>query len=265
MADETVAAVDRLFPDHLGHGLADYDEDQTPEPLPARTWQVVTAERSGYIQSVDSAALLSVARNHQTVVRMERAIGDFVVRGTALASLAMEQPPAPTVMAALREAYDIHHHRTVEQDVGFGIRQIVDMALRALSPGFNDTTTAVMCVDYLTTIVARLASRPIPSSRRHENGELRVLTLGLTFGSVLDESFDQIRSSAQGNAAILLRLLGAVQTIGGLTGSPRRREALREHVQRIAEITVRTIASPHDRARIQLRLTTVRDALDTAA
>ncbi len=264
VADETIAAVDRLFPEHLGHALADYDEGQTPSPLPEQRWQAVPAKRSGYIQSVDNAALLGVARNHRTLVRMERGIGDFVVRDTTLASLAMEQPPAPAVMTALREAYEIHHHRTVEQDVGFGIRQIVDMALRALSPGINDTTTAVMCVDYLTTILARLAARPIPSSRRYEHGELRVITIGPTFGSVVDESFDQIRSSAQGNAAIMLRLLGAVQTVGGLTASHNRRQVLREHVQRIAELAARTIESPHDRERVERRLATVRDALEPA-
>ena len=261
VADETIAAVDRLFPQLLGDGLADSDEDATPTPLCARTWQSVAAERSGYIQSVDSAALLAMARTHQTLVRMDHGIGDFVVRGATLASLAMDQPPEPAVMTALRTAYEIHHHRTVEQDVGFGIRQIVDMALRALSPGINDTTTAVMCVDYLTTILARLASRSVPSPRRHEDGALRVIAIGPTFASVLDDSFDQIRASGEGNAAIMLRMLGAVDTIGKLSASPKRREALLEHVQRIAEVSARTIESPHDRHRVERRLKSVHDAL----
>ena len=265
VADETIAAVDRLFPDNLGHASADYDEDQATAPLPERQWQVVVAIRSGYIQSVDTGALLRVARNHQTLVRMDRGIGDFVVAGTTLASLALGQPPLPEVVAALRDAFQIHHHRTVEQDVGFGIRQIVDMALRALSPGINDTTTAVMCVDYLTTILARLASRSVPSPHRHENGELRVITIGPTFSSVLDDAFDQIRSSGEGNAAIMLRMLGAVDTIGKLTARHNRRAALLEHVHRIAEVTTRTIESPHDRRRVERRLERVRDALATSA
>ncbi|MDQ6635935.1 MAG: DUF2254 domain-containing protein [Gemmatimonadota bacterium] len=265
VADETVAAVDRLFPDRLGHGLADYDAEQLPVPLPECQWQAVRARRSGYIQSVDNAALLGVARDHQTVVRMERGIGEFIVRDTTLASLAMAQPPAPAVMAALRSAYGIHHHRTVEQDVGFGIRQIVDMALRALSPGINDTTTAVMCVDYLTTILARLASRPIPSSRRHENGELRVIARGPTFASVVDEAFDQIRSSAPGNAAVMMRMLDAVQIIDRMTVSDNRRDVLRQHVSRIAELAARTIASPSDGARLDRSLSRVRGALGGAS
>ena len=103
----------------------------------------------------------------------------------------------------------------------FGIRQIVDMALRTLSPGINDTTTAVMCVDYLTAILARLAVRPIPSTRRHQEGELRVITIGPTFAGLSAESFDQIRASAKGNVAVTLRLLDAIEIITGLTASAR--------------------------------------------
>ncbi len=85
-------------------------------------------------------------------------MGEFVVQGTTLASLALEAPLDEEIVLTLQAAYRIDRHRTVEQDAAFGIRQIVDMALRALSPGVNDTTTAVMCVDYLTAILARLAS-----------------------------------------------------------------------------------------------------------
>ena len=125
-------------------------------------WHVIPARKSGYIQSVDNAALLRVARDRKTIVRMERGIGEFVVQNTALASLALEDPPDQETIAALQATFIISRLRTVEQDVAFGIRQIVDMALKALSPGINDTTTAVMCVDYLTAILARFAPRPIP-------------------------------------------------------------------------------------------------------
>ena len=125
-------------------------------------WQTVRAQRNGYIQSVDNVALLRLAREHKTIVRMERGIGDFVVHDTTLASLALEIPPDDEIIATLQAAYSIDRYRTVYQDCAFGIRQIVDMALRALSPGINDTTTAVMCVDYLTAILARLASREFP-------------------------------------------------------------------------------------------------------
>jgi uncharacterized membrane protein len=138
----------------------------------------------------------------------------------------------------------------------------VDIALRSLSPSINDTTTAVMCVDYLTAILARLTSRKIPSSYRYEKGELRVITTGPSFEDLLAESFDQIRSSAKGNVAIMLRILGAFQTIAGLTASPGHRKALHDQVLWISELAERTLESAHDRARIDTRLVRVCEALE---
>jgi uncharacterized membrane protein len=263
VARETMTAVDRLFPERLGESLSDGDEDPALLPLPERRWQAVPARRNGYIQSVDNAVLLHLAREHRTIVRMERGIGDFVVQNTRLASLDLADPPGKEVIATVQAAYRIDRYRTVYQDCAFGIRQIVDMALRALSPSVNDTTTGVMCIDYLTAILSRLASRGIPSAHRYENGELRIIAIGPTFAGLVAESFDQIRGSATGNLGIMLRMLGGLQTIASLTANPRRRQALRDQVQWIAELAERTIESPHDRARFESRLAHVRNALET--
>ena len=118
----------------------------------------------------------------------------------------------------------------------------MDVALKALSPGINDVTTAVMCVDYLTAILTRLASRGIPSSHRYEDGELRIIAVGPTFASLVAESFDQLRGSANGNVAIMLRMLKVLQTIGTRTASPGRRETLREQVQWIDELAGHTVS-----------------------
>ncbi len=262
VANETIQVIDRLFPKPLGQGPGEDDKDHTLQSLSERKWHVVSARMSGYIQSVDNAALLRVARNGKTLVRMEHGIGEFVVQDTALVSLAMGNPPDQETTAALQAVFSISRYRTVEQDVGFGIREIVDVALKALSPGINDTSTAVICVDYLTSIMARLAPRTIPSLHRYEDGELRVMAKGPCFESLLSESFDQIRSNANGNVAIMLRMLGAFQTIARLTADPSRRRALREQLECIAELAERTIQSPHDRARIESRLVRVREALD---
>ena len=262
VATETMEAVDRLFPEKLGQGRRDGDEDGALPPLPERSWQGVPAQADGYLQSVDDGALLRLAREHKTIVRMERGIGDFVVKETTLAWLALETPPEDETTSGLQAAYRIDRHRTVEQDAEFGVRQIVDMALRALSPGINDTTTAVMCVDYLTAILARLAGRSIPSPRRYEEGELRVIAVRPTFAGMVEESFDQIRESGAGNAAILLQMLSGLQTIAGVTASRSRRRALGEQLERIAEVAERTIESPHEQRRIQNCLARTREALD---
>jgi uncharacterized membrane protein len=262
VAQETIAAIDRLFPERLGQEPERDDDDQRLRPLNGRNWRGVAAKESGYIQSVNHAGLLRIAQEKKTVVRMEHGIGSFVVQNTTLVSLALEDPPDQETITALQETFGISRYRMVEQDAAFGIRQIVDMALKALSPGINDTTTAVMCVDYLSAILARLARRQTPSSYRYAESELRVITKGASFESLLAESFDQIRSNAKGDLAIMLRMLGAIQTLTSLTASRQRRRALREHVQWIAELAERTLESAHDRARIDTRLESVSKALD---
>ena len=159
VADETMAAVDRLFPGALGQAAGKDETDQAPRAVAQRAWQSVPGMGNGYIQSVDGGALLRLAGRHKTIVRMEHGIGAFLVHGTPLVSVALDSPPDDELVASLQAAYTISRHRTLEQDCAFGIRQIVDMAMRALSPSVNDTTTAVMCVDYLAAILSRLTVR----------------------------------------------------------------------------------------------------------
>ena len=263
VAEETMAAVDRLFPDKLGHAPdEDEDQDQVPQSLKERTWRAVPAAVSGYIQNVDNGALLRLAQDRKAIVRMERSIGGFVVKDTALASLALKDPPDQETIAALNASYSISSHRTVDQDPAFGVRQIVDMALKALSPGVNDTSTAVMCVDYLTAILARLAARKIPALRRYEGDALRVIAMAPTFETLLAERSTRFAGTPKAMSPSCRACSAALDAIASLTDSPHRRRALREQVQWIAELADRTIDSAHDRAWIEGRLRRVRETLE---
>lgn len=262
VADETMDAVDRIFPGALGQAAADDGAEQVSRAVAQRVWQTVPGIGNGYIQSVDGDALMRLACRHKTIVQMEHGIGTFLVQGTPLVSVALGSPPDDDLVASLQDAYTISRHRTLEQDCAFGFRQIVDMAMRALSPGINDTSTAVMCVDYLTAILSRLAVRDAPSPHRFVDGELRLIGVAQTFASLVSESFDQIRSSAAGNVPVMLRLLAAVHTIGSLTSDPLRRQVLRDQVAWIGELAGRTVASQHDREQLEQRLAQVFEGLD---
>ncbi len=258
-AEETIAAVDHLFPRGLGDN-ADEDADGNPEgSLAEQPWVAVGARKTGYIESIDGDALLALARKYGTIVRMERGIGEFVVEGSPLASVA--GPDAETA-AELNAVYVIGSQRTVQQDAGFGIRQIVDIAMKALSPGVNDTTTAVMCVDYLGAILARLAVRGIATPYRLDEGELRVIARGPSFESLLAEAFDQIRQNAEGNVVVLTRQLQALETIADQTANARRRYVLRQQADLIAAVAERTIPSLHDSAGVKAASERLSRALD---
>lgn len=249
-AEETIAAVDHLFPQGIGD---DVDEDAGRDLaafLPEQDWFAVPAQKTGYIQSIDGDSLLVIARERATILRMECGIGEFVIEGTPLISVAAQAELDDDTADELNAVYVISPHRTVEQDASFGIRQLVDIALKALSPGINDTTTAVMCVNYLAAILVRLASRPFASVHRLDQGELRVIARGPSFASLLAEAFDQIRQNAEGNVAVLTRLLHALEIIADQTTKFRRRQALRQQAELIVAVAERTILSPHDLAGI---------------
>ncbi len=261
----TTATIDRLFPERLGEEPDASDTTPALPPQQGQIWYTIPAPESGYIQSVDNDALLHVAREQHAIIRMEQSIGGFVVQHLALVSLALETPPTPEVISTIQAAYSIHRHRTVEQDFSFGIRQVVDIALKALSPGINDTTTAVMCVDYLTAILARLSSRKLPAVYRYEGQNLRVIAMAPTYASMVAESFDQIRNNAKGNIAVISRLLDALALLAEVTSDPSRKRVLREHLYRISELIEHTIVFSCDRDQIDKQLARVRVALDTAS
>lgn len=240
-AADTLRTVDRLYP------VIAREEQELAEPaLDAGLWQSINSDANGYLQSLDTAGLLRFATERKTIVRLERQVGDFVIQGTPLWSVhglrVMDKP----VKEPLRAFYTIGRQRTIEQDTAFGIRQIVDVALKALSPGINDTTTAVMCVDYLTAILFRLGQREILSVHRDHDGEARLLLQGPTYSSLLDGAIHQIRRNAAGNATMLEALLTAFGILNARTAIPARRAALRQHAEAVTRTARRSISDAED-------------------
>ena len=260
VSTETTAAIDRLFPEGLGEPAAGDVEAPPAASGDDRAWHFLPARATGYIQGVNEDALLAFAREHQVVVRMESGIGAFVVRGTPLAAVSAALPAVDDAIEELNAAYTVGSQRTMGQDAAFGFRQIVDVAMKALSPGVNDTTTAVMCIDRLTALLVQLASRRIERPDRMEDGKLRIIAQGPTFAGLLADSFDQIRQNGGGNVAVLLRLLWALGLLAGQV-SPARRECLRRHAEAVAEVIDRTVPAPCDRATLQAQIDSLTNIL----
>lgn len=200
---------------------------------------------------------MSLAIEQKTVIRVKPMVGDFVVQGTDLLFVAQDTVMSDRMMSALNDVFTIGHQRTLLQDAGFGIRQIVDVALKALSSGINDTTTAVTCVHYLSMLMTQLALREFESPYRFKDGELRVIVFGATFTGLLEGSFDQIRQNANGNVAVLMAMLQAIETIGSQVESMERSEALKRQVRKIASQARRSVVEPLDLERIEVVVRTV--------
>jgi uncharacterized membrane protein len=259
-AHQTMQAVDHLFPQELGHGEPEDDAQEAEAALAAATWQPVPAQVTGYIQSVDPETLFHFAGKHDLLLRMEKSIGDFVVEGALLASVTTQ--PDEAIIDDLNELYTINRNRTLEQDAAFGLRQIVDIALKALSPGINDTTTAVICVDYLSAILARLARRRLETPYRWKAGQLKLIAKGPTFEGLVDIAFNQIRQNAGGNVSVIIRMLSAIETVATQTETAHRRQILLKHVNLIAGLAEDSIPTLHDKAIITMYLLRVKRALE---
>src|SRR4029077_3842561 len=139
--------------------------------------------------------------------------GHFIMQGHPLATV---WPPAAAVQVseALGRSHITGPYRTLTQDVSFGIDQLVEIAIRALSPAVNDTFTALTCIDWLGDSLCKIAVDWHPhTSHRDQLGVIRLITVPVSYERLVQRSFEKIRQSADGMPAVLIRQLDALAKI----------------------------------------------------
>ncbi len=218
----------------------------------APAWAVAIAStRSGYVQAVRPGLLLPPAARHGLTLRLRLRVGEHVVAGTTLAWIWPASPgdPAPDPRAfarALDSAVRIGFERTLEQDAAFGIRQLVDVACKALSPAVNDPYTAVQSVDHLSVIFCALARRPL-GIHVARNGQGIVVIPARRFGDYLSVMCGLIRRYGAGEPTVahaLLRLLGNCAAVAG--DDPEHCAAIEEQARIIVSDAEREVTQPAD-------------------
>jgi uncharacterized membrane protein len=204
------------------------------EAAPATDGTILN-QRSGYIRYIDIKHLVDLAKAYRICLYLERRVGQFVPAGAPLARVSrVERVPAGHAVH-LAAAFDIGPTRTMQQDVEFGIIQIVDIALRAMSPAVNDPSTAISCVDQLSRIIIAWAGRmPPPAHYYAPPHVLRLFVPWMTFDGLLDTAFEQIRHYAAADVAVSLRLMRAFSDIASTTEHVDLRVKLLERGRRVA-------------------------------
>ncbi|HEY8947118.1 MAG TPA: DUF2254 family protein [Polyangiaceae bacterium] len=248
ITSSTLGAIDQLFPENLG-APADEVEDEA-EGQAHQPRMLLAARSTGYVIHVSNTGLLDFARERGRVVRMEVAIGDFVVEGQPLAYLHGSESVSEIDERALNACYTFAAQRTIHQDATFGVQQIVDIGCKALSPGINDASTALLCIDRLTQLLIRVARRRIETPFRREEGRLRVIARGPSFESLSDLAYHAIRNDARGNWTVLSHILWSMEQVGSATASPARRRVLAEQVRRVAESAELATSSLEERRQL---------------
>jgi uncharacterized membrane protein len=172
---------------------------ETGAPVPTR--------RSGFLQAVGHDRLVQIAASSDAVIRLLHRPGHFVVAGQPLA-VVWPVFAAPDVAESLDREHIVGANRTMTQDPGFAIDQLVEVAIRALSPAVNDTFTALNCIDWLGDCLCRAAGDPLPDGiYRDGSGAIRLFDPAITFERLVKASYDKIRQAGRGMPAVLIRQL----------------------------------------------------------
>jgi len=259
IARQTDRAILDFFPTELGLARreATVGEKAGPdEETRASDWTDLVHTEAGYLQMVDGDMLLKWATEHDRVLLLTHRIGDFVAQGLPVLKIraSRENEPVPVPDASeqkkLLRMIKLGRHRTVEQDHAFGIHELVDIALKALSPGVNDTTTALICLDYLSQILLRLLGRQFPDPVRTDGRQVRIITQVVSFEDNLSLALDQIRMSAKGNTVIFLRILKLLQTLKSQTSSPDRLRAIEKHARLTVEWAEQTLETAYEKEKV---------------
>jgi uncharacterized membrane protein len=205
------------------------------EPLRPNASEVAfLSDRSGYIRFIDTRGLVAVAKHYHVSIRVLRRVGHFVPAGIPLTMVSKGNRLPPEGTAEMLAAFDFGPTRTLQQDVEFGVLQIVDIALKAISPAVNDPSTAITCVDQLSRILIRFASREPPEELLYDPPGIARASIGwIHFERLLDAAFEQIRMYAKTDVAVSLRLLRALGDIAASTPDAEFRRILVERGMRI--------------------------------
>jgi uncharacterized membrane protein len=266
--DSIMKRVERSVLRVVGHEPADDVEAGLPD---VPTWaRPVHARRSGYLQTIHPEALLPMVARDGLQVAFRRLVGDHVVAGTVLAWVWTADPdrtpPDPLQIAdQVRGAVRIGFERTFEQDIGFGLRQLVDIACKALSPGINDPYTAVQSIDHLSVIFCLLADRPL-GSHVLRAGPGSVAVPARSFGEHLAIMCGLIRRYGCREPTVLmalLRLLDACAEV--LPDDPARRTAIRREATLIRQDAEREVSQPADARVVREAVTRLGRQLDGPA
>jgi len=257
-ADHVVAAVARDLQrsiDHFcggwgaGGGRASTRDPEHAPPPALAGGHTVCADRSGYVQAVEYDTLFELACSRGLVMQLLRRAGHFVRPGEPLARVARLDGDGPDgggpagdrgeedgSDAGIRQAFLVGAMRTEDQDVEYAIRQLVEVALRALSPSVQDPFTAINCIDWLGAALVRFLDRGAPARVAVDaEGRARLFTQAPGFPDLVAAAFDQVRQAAHDDVAVSLRLLETLAPLARAARSPADQAALERQMRGVLE------------------------------
>lgn len=229
---ELQESIPRLFPEAIGVATDDQPDaiaidNSQITVMPDSNQQSIEATEIGYVQAIDTVALMNIARTRDIAVRIIRGPGAFVVPGSAIVSVWPSERAVPELTVELNEAFILGDRRTPHQEIELFFDELAEIALRALSAAINDPFTAITAIDWISGGLCLLARRRMPPRYRYDqDGSLRVIAPVTSFATIVDSVFGQIRNAGGHHPQLTLKLVDAISTIAPCTSTDEQRDAL---------------------------------------
>jgi uncharacterized membrane protein len=240
--------IDLVYAD-LRHAIATLTvEAPQPDPPSGHPWchgMPIAEQGGGYLQQLDEDGLADWAAERGTTVRLLTRTGDFVFPGVPVA---LVRPPTEGAEAAVRGATALGPHRVLAGDLESAVRQLVEVAVRALSPGINDPQTAMSVVERLGSALCETAPRHLPTGVVLRDGNPVLVRNATDYGGLTDAMFHTIRQNAAGTAPVLIRMLEVLTAVARCERRPERLAALQRHAGLILADGRRSVPNTSDRA-----------------
>jgi uncharacterized membrane protein len=261
---ELRSAIDRVFPRTDNDRPARLEPGRSlPEGFPSGAREI-TSETSGYIQAIDLGRLLKLAHEKGLVLRLEHRVGHFVTQESRLLEAWPETAPVEELRADLNKCFVLGTQRSLTEDVESAVDQLVEIALRALSPGINDPDTAVACIDQLADGLRLVGEKTIPPALLRYQGEVRLVTYPLTYSRLVDAAFSRIRQYGRGSVPVILRLLEAIAALTPRVQYEAHRGALIRQARMIWQASKESVPEPDDLRSVEMRFRAVERVVETS-
>jgi uncharacterized membrane protein len=208
----------------------------------------VAAPRSGYLQYIQHGTLVQIAARVNAVIHLRYRPGHFLVQGHPYATV-WPAAAADQVARELGRAHVTGPYRTLAQDVAFGLDQLVEICIRALSSAVNDTFTALTCIDWIGDCLCKVTGRWQPTRvYRDGSGTPRLIATQISYERLVRRAFEKVRQSGHGMPAVMIRQLDALAKIMERAADPRDRQVLLDQAAMIERLSAASVPEESDRA-----------------
>jgi uncharacterized membrane protein len=246
VGNDTRRAIEQIYPGGREHAAT---TENVPTAPPAGA-VAVPAQATGYIQSIDVDSLVDLASEKELRIWVTKRVGEFSSGDAAL--FRVHGLPPGEDLPPISKFAQIGTERSLQQDALFGFRQLADIAIRALSTGINDPTTAVQCVDYLGALLLLLCNRDVGSPVHLDGqGTVRVVTKEAAFEDYVAEAFSQIREFGAGNIAVVRRVIEVLNELIAAADRPERVGTFRRQLTLVIEGARRQLPANDDLASLE--------------